>query len=246
MNRKPFIISSVLHAAVFLLLYADVGRIFSSKIKDSGYAVFDFVELGKKSKAPVLSDQDGKLSKTKSDIRDDEASTKTQNSADLPEKTEEETTVRDIINKEEQRKVVVKKDEKKKQVQPKVKKNKKVIKNSGSPSKTREKAVVNLKKNKKKNKVDPKIAKKSFSSILDNAAAIGDNENSGMKAEEIGEVLTATQIDLIRQTIRKCWHFPAGLKSAEDLVVDIKMELDQKGNVIKAEVINSGRMNSDP
>ena len=94
--------------------------------------------------------------------------------------------------------------------------------------------------------MDPNAAKKSFNSVLDSALADGDNENSGAKAEQVGETLTATQIDLIRQTIRKCWHFPAGLKNAEDLVVDIKMELDPEGNVTKAKIIDNGdRMSSD-
>jgi membrane protein involved in colicin uptake len=76
--------------------------------------------------------------------------------------------------------------------------------------------------------------------------ADGDHENAGLNAEEVGEALTATQIDLIRQTIRKCWHFPAGLKNAEDLVVDIEMELSPDGKITKATVVDKQRMDRDP
>ncbi|MDR2666681.1 MAG: cell envelope integrity protein TolA [Holosporales bacterium] len=246
MNKKPLLVSFILHVVVVLLLYADVGRIFSSKIKDSGYAVFDFVELGDKSKAPVLSNQEGKLSKTKSNASDEAPDTSMQSPANLPESKEEVTNRSDTDDGETPKVVVKEKRKKQTQKPPKTKKHKKEDWKSSSKSQTKEKAVVNLKRDKRKNKVDPKAAKKSFSSILDDAAATDDNENSGIKAEEVGDVLTATQIDLIRQTIRKCWHFPAGLKSAEDLVVDIKMELDQSGNVTKAEIVDTDRMNSDP
>ena len=80
--------------------------------------------------------------------------------------------------------------------------------------------------------------KKSLNSFLDNVLADGDYENTGANAESLGETLTATQVDNIRNTIRKCWHFPAGLKDAETLVVDIKMELDRNGYVKKAEVVD--------
>ena len=75
--------------------------------------------------------------------------------------------------------------------------------------------------------------------------ADGDNENTGANAESLGDTLTATQIDQIRNTVRKCWHFPAGLKDAETLVVDIKMELDRNGYVKRAEVVDKNRMRRD-
>ena len=92
-----------------------------------------------------------------------------------------------------------------------------------------------MRKNKSKKNSDLKAAKKSFDSLLDGAIVNGDNENSDIKT-----------VDLIRQTIRKCWHFPAGLKNAEDLIVDIEIELDQNGNVTKAKIVDTSRMNTDP
>lgn len=239
--KPPLIISIALHVGVLLLFYSNIGNIFSSKIKDTGYVVFDYVEIGKKSKAPIISQQEGKLSKTKA--KTDEKETVNQESQP---KESAKTEKKQIEAKKEKKEKSVVLDKKKKKSPPsKVKREKKPPKKTDTKSKANDKAVVNLRKNKKIKNNDTKVAKKSFDSLLDGASASGENENSGIKAEEVGETLTATQIDLIRQTIRKCWHFPAGLRNAEDLIVDIKMELDPEGNVIKAEIVDTNRMASD-
>jgi hypothetical protein len=71
------------------------------------------------------------------------------------------------------------------------------------------------------------------------------SSEEGSPAENVGEVITATQIDAIRQKIRKCWLVPAGLKGAKDMIVDIKMEIAKDGTVVKAEVVDTGRMAQD-
>ena len=240
--NRPFLISVTVHIALLLLSCSNINVFFSSKIKDTGYVVFDYVEVGEKSKAPIISQQEGKLSKTKA--KTDEKETVIQQSQPK-ESTKSEKEKVEKTKKKEEMAVAVKKDKKK--APPKKKKPiKKAQKKIDTKPKANDKAVVNLRKNKKEKNNDPKVAKKSFDSLLDGAIASGDNENSGIKAEEVGEVLTATQIDLIRQTIRKCWHFPAGLRNAEDLIVDIKMELDPNGNVTSAEIVDTNRMASDP
>ncbi|MBR1480159.1 MAG: hypothetical protein IJ599_04720 [Alphaproteobacteria bacterium] len=250
-NRTPLVVSIVAHVILLLLSFCNMDGLFTPKIKDRGYAVFDFVEIGSKSKAPILSDKEGRVSKTKARTPEKE----TVNQENQPvESMKSENKEKPIEKKNDKMEVKTRKDDEKavslnkkktkllkKETQKKSSKNTKAKK----ASKTNEKAVVNLRKNKKKLAPDTKAAKKSFDSLLDDAMASKDNENSGIKAEEAGETLTATQIDLIRQTIRKCWHFPAGLRNAEDLVVDIKMELDQAGNVTKAEIVDLNRMASD-
>ncbi len=236
--KNPLLISIIAHVILLLLSYSNIGNLFSSRIKDKGYAVYDFVEIGSKSKAPILSDKEGRLSKTKA--RSDEKEIVQQES----QPSESAKAESKKVEKDEKEKAVA--IDKKKKDKPKKEKKKETSKKADKKSKTDQKAVVNLRKNKKKTNSDPKAAKKSFDSLLDGASAEGDHENSGMKAEEVGGVLTATQVDLIRQTIRKCWHFPAGLRNAEDLIVDIKMELDPEGNVKTAEIVDSGRMASDP
>lgn len=240
-NKTPLIISIIIHIVIIGLSYTNFNNLFRSKMKNSNYAVFDFVQIGEKSKAPILSDVEGKLSKTKAKTSEKEtvnqASQPTEASKEKSKKNEEKPKIKD----KKDDKTISLKGKKKEKTKPTKKKA-----NSEQSSKSNEKAAVNLRKNKSKKNTDPKAAKKSFDSLLDGAIANGDNENSGIKAEEVGEVLTATQIDLIRQTIRKCWHFPAGLKNAEDLIVDIEMELDPNGNVKKAKIVDTSRMNSDP
>ena len=240
--KAPLLISITLHVLVLLLSCMHVEEMFSRKIKDKGYAVFDYVEIGTKSKAPILSSEEGKASEKQARI--DEKKNEQQRSQTLKSSKEKENKIEKTKRQKEKTIVIDKK--KKQQKQKKKDANEKkseqrADKNSKAEGK---KAVVNLGKNKKTKNNDQKVAKKSFNSLLDSAS--GDNENSGIKAEELGNVLTATQIDLIRQTIRKCWHFPAGLRNAEDLVVDIKMELDPKGNVTSAEIVDKNRMASDP
>ncbi len=243
-TKTPFLISIALHTLLLLLSYMHVGGMFSHKTKDKGYVVFDYVEVGAKSKAPILSSEEGKISRKKARIDEKENEQQKSQTDKSPKEKENK-----IEKTKEQKEKTVAIDKKKKQQKPRKKDTgkKKSEKKVGKSSKTEDKkAVVNLGRNKKNKNNDQKVAKKSFNSLLDSASASGDNENSGIKAEEVGDVLTATQIDLIRQTIRKCWHFPAGLRNAEDLVVDIKMELDPKGNVTSAEIVDKNRMASDP
>jgi outer membrane biosynthesis protein TonB len=230
----------------------DIGELFSPKLKDSGYTVFDFVEIGHKSKAKILSEDDGRVSKEKShEAVESTNHAKKRTSENSPVAESPKSERPDVVPlkpKQPPKKPIPKKPQPQKSQSPKKSQS------PGKPKKTTEnakkntdKAVINLDNSKKKNvNTNKKAAKKSFNSFLDSATANSNNENTGMKAEEIGETLTATQIDLIRQTIRKCWHFPAGLKNAEELIVDIKMSLDPNGNVKTAEITNKGRLKSDP
>ncbi len=233
-RNVPLIASVFLHILVVISSYFSIGS-RSKAIKDSGFTVYDFVQVGPKSKAPVLSDTPGKASKTKA--RADEKQTVSQKSQP-----------KESSKTNEKKRTTPKKNDPAKSVPLKGKKpNPKPKSNPKKPSvsqKASEKAVVNLRKNKQKTNADPKAAKKSLNSLLDSAIADGDNENYGAKAEDYGDVLTANDVDLIRQTIRKCWHFPAGLKNAEELVVDIKMELDKEGNVTKAEIVNKENLSN--
>jgi outer membrane biosynthesis protein TonB len=270
MHNIPLLISLVLHGLIIILACGNFGDMFSTKIKDSGYAVFDFVEIGEKSKAPVLSRTNGKLSKTQSQAEETgrpqlDRSEPVKESKPKPEEHEpaEDKKKEPEPEKEEPPKPVddpkavaideAKKPEKeqpkKKAAEPAAKKpvKKPDTNKNKKPSKPKSnsKAVVNLQQNKRRRDYDPKLAKKSLDSLLTGALADGDNANEGINAEEVGETLTATQIDLIRQTIRKCWYFPAGLENAEDLVVDVEMELSKEGKVVKAKVVDQGRMNHD-
>lgn len=156
-----------------------------------------------------------------------------------PEKKKEVEKKLDPVKKPDQK--TPKKTEHKKE--PEKKKEKKKI---------NEKAEVNLKKKKASNpkdkKPDSKNKKDSQSALNDLLKNVNDDTSSmedGSPAETVGDVITATQIDAIRQKIRKCWLVPAGLKGAKDMVVDIKMEIGKDGTVIRADVVDKGRMAED-
>jgi outer membrane biosynthesis protein TonB len=232
----PLVISLALHILFLLLLTFGVRNPFSYKIDDKGYAVFEFKEIGPKSMAPVLSQTESHVSKLPVQNSEEKIPEK------KPKKTSENTARDNKKEEKKQEEVNIDNDQKKNSPPKKPQK-----KENEHRKKRTDKAVVDLKKDQKApKKNNPKAKKKSFDSILNDAIATGESENEGIKAEANGAVLTATQIDLIRQTIRKCWHFPAGLKNAEELSVDIKMELAEDGTVKKAEIVDEKRMNSDP
>ncbi len=156
-----------------------------------------------------------------------------------------------VLKKEPEKKPEKKPEPPKKpEKKPDPKKDKKDPKKKDDKDKKKkdEKAEVNLRKNKSKSnkKPDPKN-KKLDSKALDDLLKEVDSDGSeeGSPAETVGEVVTATQIDAIRQKIRKCWIVPAGLKGAKDMVVDIKMEISPDGTVKNAEIVDKARMAQD-
>lgn len=69
------------------------------------------------------------------------------------------------------------------------------------------------------------------------------------KAENYDETmpLSLSEKDAIRSQIAKCWNVPAGAKDAHDLIVVLKIYLEQDGSLIKVELANEskGRYGSD-
>ncbi len=57
---------------------------------------------------------------------------------------------------------------------------------------------------------------------------------------------TMTEIDAIRRQIEACWSIPAGARSAENLVVAIRVWLNPDGKVARAEILDRARMGVDP
>jgi hypothetical protein len=62
----------------------------------------------------------------------------------------------------------------------------------------------------------------------------------------LGSQLTASELDLIRHQIARCWNVPAGARDAKDLVVEIKVVVDRDGTVQQATIVDQGRLGSDP
>jgi len=61
----------------------------------------------------------------------------------------------------------------------------------------------------------------------------------------LGSQLTASEMDLVREQISRCWNINAGARDAKDLVVEIRAEVNQDGTVTRADIVDQGRM-SDP
>jgi outer membrane biosynthesis protein TonB len=62
----------------------------------------------------------------------------------------------------------------------------------------------------------------------------------------LGSQLTASQIDLLRQQIERCWDVPAGARDAKDLTVEIKAVVNADGTVREATIVDTGRYATDP
>jgi len=57
--------------------------------------------------------------------------------------------------------------------------------------------------------------------------------------------ITISEIDAVRRQFVRCWNVPAGARDAENLVVDIQVEVNPDGRVRRAKVLDTGRMAGD-
>lgn len=57
--------------------------------------------------------------------------------------------------------------------------------------------------------------------------------------------LTISEIDLVRRQIAKCWVLPAGAKDAEDLIIEIRVEMNIDGIPRVAEIVDRERLRAD-
>jgi outer membrane biosynthesis protein TonB len=61
----------------------------------------------------------------------------------------------------------------------------------------------------------------------------------------LGSQLTASELDMVRHQIARCWNVPAAARDAKDLVVEIRAAVDPDGTVRQATIVDQGRM-GDP
>jgi outer membrane biosynthesis protein TonB len=62
----------------------------------------------------------------------------------------------------------------------------------------------------------------------------------------LGSQITASEVDLVREQIARCWNVPAGARDAKDLVVEIRVAVDPDGTVRQATIVDQARLGSDP
>jgi hypothetical protein len=65
-------------------------------------------------------------------------------------------------------------------------------------------------------------------------------------APNFAAVVTANEIEGIRNTIRSYWNVPAGARDQAGLIVTLIVEMNQDGTPAKAEMKETGRYNNDP
>jgi hypothetical protein len=61
----------------------------------------------------------------------------------------------------------------------------------------------------------------------------------------LGSQLTASEMDLVREQLSRCWNINAGARDAKDLVVEVRATVQADGTVSQATIVDQGRM-SDP
>jgi hypothetical protein len=61
----------------------------------------------------------------------------------------------------------------------------------------------------------------------------------------LGSQLTVSEKDLIIQQIEQCWNVPAGAKDAENLIVELRVEVAQDGTVTSVRILDTSRYTSD-
>jgi outer membrane biosynthesis protein TonB len=62
----------------------------------------------------------------------------------------------------------------------------------------------------------------------------------------LGARLSASELDMVREQISRCWNVPAGARDARDLVVEIRVAVDPDGNVRQATIVDQARGAGDP
>ena len=62
----------------------------------------------------------------------------------------------------------------------------------------------------------------------------------------LGSQTTASEADLVRGQIARCWNVPSGARDARDLVVKIRIAVDPDGTVRQATIVDQARLGSDP
>jgi outer membrane biosynthesis protein TonB len=91
----------------------------------------------------------------------------------------------------------------------------------------------------------------SFDDLLKDLAKSAPQEpvNDAPKAKntdyEEGEPLSISELDYIRQQMRKCWRVPAGMMDAHKILVKLRIDMQQDGSVRQVEVLDKMRFATD-
>ncbi|NBX74824.1 MAG: hypothetical protein EBQ89_11090 [Alphaproteobacteria bacterium] len=113
-------------------------------------------------------------------------------------------------------------------------------------------------KDKKEKPKEEKPPEQDLTSVLKNVAKL--KETTPQKPDEkpaknpaptppsaptLADRLTITEEDLLRRQISQCWNVPAGARYAEQLIVEVVIDVNPDRTVMRAEVVDQARL-SDP
>lgn len=100
-------------------------------------------------------------------------------------------------------------------------------------------------------------ASADFSSILKNLVDVKETpdgkgdmkldevaKQSGMQAP-LGQKLTISEEDALRQQLERCWNVPIGARDVENMVVEVHLAVNPDMTVRDARIVDLGRYNSD-
>lgn len=210
MNRWAFITSIVLHVGIFIL-----------------FTVPFFTSSPRKNMPTPLTVKVLPISKK----------------TNLPEK-QNKKTVKDQARKKDMK---AQKKKQPKKVMPEVKKK--------APQKkkdTQKKAVLPKKDDKRKHEEKAAVAKKptiddDFLAALKTVEDLPDKVVEDKKeknttpdtSRKIEDVLSMSELDVLRQQLRQCWSLPAGAKDAKFLSIDVEVQVNPEGVVQQTKIKNN-------
>jgi hypothetical protein len=62
----------------------------------------------------------------------------------------------------------------------------------------------------------------------------------------LGQRLSASEMDMLREQITRCWNVPAGARDTPELVIWIRVVVSPDGNVQQATIVDRARTDGDP
>ncbi|MDR1366043.1 MAG: TonB C-terminal domain-containing protein [Holosporales bacterium] len=138
------------------------------------------------------------------------------------------------------------------QTEPPVKKNSSAVpdaKVSPKTNKDLEKVLDNVVKEENLNKqfdnmlrnVEKNTSKKKAAKTVENRTVddvLGSIDSSSSEGVDGVSALSATEEEAIRQQIYPNWFVPAGIKDAENIIVEIEVRLSETGEVLSAKILD--------
>jgi outer membrane biosynthesis protein TonB len=116
-----------------------------------------------------------------------------------------------------------------------------------------------IKKPEKKPEEQKKPPQDQLTSVLKNLAKLKPQQKANEKKDaedntrdqaepqtpSLSDKLSISEVDALRRQIQQCWNMPVGAREAENLIVEVLIEVNPDRTVQSAHVVDSSRMASD-